>query len=199
MAENLKIGDKIPLFLVKDHKGYDVTDEDVVGCPLVIYFYPKDDTPGCTFEAEEFQKNINTFDEMQTLVIGVSPDSVKSHKKFHRNHKLEFSLLSDPKKTMFQAFGVIEEDKVVRSTFVLDALGLIKWIEKPVDVKGHVERVINAVKKHCSKDFVKYEDFKGDYAEFLKGSFELTEDEAEMKAKLMKKFGIKTSDLEDKK
>lgn len=200
MAEELKVDSSIPPFFLKDHEGFDVTDEDVIGCPLVIYFYPKDETPGCTEEACSYRDNMQKFDMLQTLVIGVSPDSVESHKKFVKKHKLEFSLLSDEKKDMARMFGVLnDKDEIIRSTFVVDSQGIVRWMEKPVDIKGHTERVLNAVEKFCKEDVIKFDDFEQDYADFLHGNLNMNEDEKKMEKEIMEEFGIKKSDLESRK
>ena len=198
MVKGLKVGDKIPRFHVKDHAGYSVREEDVIGTPLVIYFYPKDQTPTCTKEACSFQNSLPKFDQLQVLVLGVSPDSVGSHKKFIEKNNLQFSLLSDAKKDMCKKFGVLKGDKVIRSTFVVNARGVIQWIEKPVKVEGHVKRVLEAIKEHCSEDLVRYKGFEEDYADFLKGRLELTEDEEVLRKKIMKKYGIQERDLKGK-
>ena len=142
----MNVGDKIPDFSLKDYDEETVTREDLTGSRFVLYFYPKDDTPGCTKEACEFRDALDTFDELDTLVIGVSPDSIASHKKFVEKHKLDFSLLSDEKKEMAKAFGVLKEDgSIIRSTFLCDKDGTIMWIEKPVNVEDHVTRVMDAI------------------------------------------------------
>lgn len=200
MAEELKVGDTIPPFFLKDHEGYDVTDEDVVGSPMVIYFYPKDGTPGCTEEACSFRDNMEKFDLLQTLVIGVSPDSVESHKKFIKENKLEFSLLSDDKKDMARMYGGLnDKEELVRTTFVIDSQGVVKWMEKPVDVKGHTGRVLKALEEHCKEEVIKFDDFEQDYEDFLKGGEEMDMDEKKMEAEIMEEFGIKKSDIKDKK
>ncbi|NGX42707.1 MAG: putative peroxiredoxin bcp [Chlamydiae bacterium] len=198
MVEELIVGDTIPPFHVKDHEGYEVTDEDVVGTPLVLYFYPKDETPGCTEEACSFRDNMGKFDNLHALVLGVSPDSVESHKKFLEKHKLPFSLLSDEKKDMCKMFDVLQDDNVVRTTFVINPRGIIRWIEKSVDVKGHTERVIKAIEEHCQEPNLKYRNVEKDYADFLQGSLGVTEDEKALEKKIMKEFGIKEDDLQEK-
>ena len=151
----INIGDKIPRFHAKDERGDEYTSADLMGCPLVIYFYPKDETPGCTKEACSFRDNIAELKALSALVIGVSPDSVFSHRQFVSKHQLSFPLFSDENKEICHLFDVIRE-KVVdgikkkvfeRSTFVFDQFGRIAWIERPVNVDGHTERVIAAVKK----------------------------------------------------
>lgn len=145
MTYRLNIGDKMPSFRCKDEEGYEVTNDDVIGSPVVIYFYPKDDTPGCTIEACSFRDHIATLEDTDTLVIGVSPDTPESHQQFINKHELNFTLLADTNREMCKAFDVIRDGKLERTTFVMDPDGLISWIERPVKVEGHVERVLKAV------------------------------------------------------
>lgn len=146
MPYKLNVGDKMPSFRCKDEEGHYVSTDDVIGSPLVIYFYPKDDTPGCTAEACSFRDHIAKLEDTDTLVLGVSPDSVESHQHFAEKHDLNFTLLADVTKEMCRTFGVLkEDDKVERTTFVIDPDGLISWIERPVNVEGHTERVLNAL------------------------------------------------------
>lgn len=194
----IKVGDKIPPFLAKDHEGFDVTDEDVIGTPLVIYFYPKDGTPVCTDEACAFRDSMAKFDKKQALVLGVSPDSVDSHKSFLTKQKLEFSLLSDEKKDMFRSFGAMKGDEVVRATYVVNSEGEVKWMEKPVDIKGHVERVLKALEEHCSEEIVSFDDYDRDYEEFMGKSLGEAPDEEKIRADILKKFNLKESDLKKK-
>ena len=164
----LDIGDKIPPFKVKDHKGYTLTDEDLKGTPTVIFFYPKDNTPGCTKEACDFQSHLKKLSSMDVLLLGVSPDSIESHLKFIKDHNLNFTLLSDPERTMCHSFGTLKEGKLERSTFAIDVDGYVRWIEKPVHVEGHVERVIEAVQKHCPSSLKDAKALQEDYINSLK-------------------------------
>lgn len=195
--KEIQIGDKIPPFLAKDHEGFDVTDEDVIGTPLVIYFYPKDGTSICTDEACSFRDSMAVFDEKQALVIGISPDGVDSHKKFLTENKLEFSLLSDEKKDMFRSFGALKGDEIVRTTFVVNSEGEVKWMEKPVDVKGHVERVIKALEEHCSDEVVSFDDYDRDYEEFMGKALGDAPDEEQIRKDILKKFNLEESDLKE--
>jgi peroxiredoxin Q/BCP len=145
MDRKLKIGDHMPSFHCNDEEGQPVTNDDVIGSPLVIYFYPKDNTPGCTAEACSFRDRYEKFEETDTLILGVSPDPEHSHQQFIEQHELNFTLLSDPDLQMCHAFGVVKEGKVERSTFVINPDGIITWIEQPVQVEGHAERVLSAV------------------------------------------------------
>lgn len=145
----LKEGDKIPKFTVKDFQGESVSTDDLIGSPFILYFYPKNGTPGCTDQACQFRDEMDNFDDMDILVIGVSADNEESHKKFIEKEELNFPLLSDEKYDMAKAFGVFQEKdgvkSVVRSTFLCDDEGLILWVESPVNVEGHAERVLNAI------------------------------------------------------
>lgn len=199
MEGELKVNDMIPSFQAKDQEGYNVTEEDIIGTTTVIYFYPQDETPGCTKEACSFRDKMREFDALATLIIGVSPDTVESHKKFIKNNRLQHSLLSDERKEMCRLFGVLEGDKVIRSTFLIDSEGIIRWIEKPVNVEGHVDRIIAAVKEHCPTSVIKFDDFNKDYAEFLQGGFNLKETEKEIKQKIKTKFNLKDSNMGSKK
>lgn len=144
----LKVGDMIPSFSVKDFEGETVTNEDMIGSPFILYFYPKDDTPGCTTEACEFRDLMDGFDDLDVLVVGVSPDSPESHKKFIEKHELNFPLLCDEKMEMAKKFGVLKDGKaIVRSTFFCDEDGVILWIESPVSVEGHAERAISVIEE----------------------------------------------------
>lgn len=153
-AQLLQVGDRIPSFRLKDGEGEEFTEEDFIGAPLVLFFYPKDDTPGCTKEACSFRDNLSELDSLDVIVIGVSPDTPESHEKFIQKHNLNFTLFSDTTKGLCRTFGVLQEvekdgviiDKVERSTFLIDYDGTIQWIERPVNVEGHLERVISAVK-----------------------------------------------------
>lgn len=146
----INVGDFIPSFSALDQEEEVVVSDDLLGNPFVIYFYPKDDTPGCTAEACSFRDNMERLDEQGILVVGVSPDSVSSHKKFMHKHSLNFILIADDSQEVCKRFDVLREkevgDKKVvgveRTTFIVDATGIIRWIERPVNVEGHVERVL---------------------------------------------------------
>ncbi len=146
---NVSIGDKAPDFCLKDSDGNDVCLKDFKGKNIVIYFYPKDNTPGCTQEAKDFTLLKSKFDEKNTVVIGVSPDSPKTHTNFISKHGLDLILLSDPEHIVLNLYGVWQKKKmcgkecegVVRSTILIDTKGIIKEIWTNVKVKGHVEAV----------------------------------------------------------
>jgi len=195
MVQELKVGSKMPPFSLKDHQGYAVTDQDIIGSCIVLFFYPKDDTPGCTEQVCLLRDNMNQFDVRQVIIIGISPDSVGSHQKFIQKNTLKFTLLSDEKKEMARIYGVLnEKNKIIRATFIINSRGVIKWMEKPVTLKGHVERVLEAVDKHCKDEVIKIDDFKRDYADFLENKLEKDENRKKIEKELRKKFGIKRKD-----
>ena len=150
MIKKLKVGETIPAFKIKDFEGETVTHEDLIGSPFVLYFYPKDDTPGCTTEACEYRDAMSGFDDMDVLVIGISPDDPKTHKKFMEKFDLNFPLLCDENLEVAKKFGAVKEKgdgefSIERSTFLCDDEGVVLWIEQPVMVEGHVDRVMNAL------------------------------------------------------
>ncbi|EFB42270.1 hypothetical protein pah_c013o036 [Parachlamydia acanthamoebae str. Hall's coccus] len=155
MKYRVNVGDGLPQFKIKDQEGFEVTEEDLIGSPLVLYFYPKDDTPGCTKEACEFRDRMDDLDKLNTLVVGVSPDTAESHQKFISKHKLNFTLLCDDNLDLAQKFDTLREKvengqtiKIPeRATFVIDMDGIIRWIERPVNIEGHFDRVYQAVQK----------------------------------------------------
>ncbi len=151
MQAVLEVGDRIPAFQIKDFKGESVNREDLLGTPFVLYFYPKDDTPGCTKEACEFRDVVDSFNDVEINIIGVSPDRPESHQKFAAKHELNFPLLSDESKELAQLCGVVDASgKIVRTTFICDGDGVILWVEHPVNVSGHVQRVLAAIREVLS-------------------------------------------------
>ena len=154
MDYRINVGDAIPDFKAKDEEGFDLNAEDLFGTPVVIYFYPKDDTPGCTKEACSFRDKMHRLEKEDIVVLGVSPDSAASHQKFIEKHQLNFSLLTDESHEICRKFDVFREKEsngkkkmgVERTTFLIDRDGIVRWIERPVSVEGHVDRVIEALK-----------------------------------------------------
>lgn len=155
MKYKINVGDKMPAFRAIDDKGQEYTSLDLLGGPLVLYFYPKDETPGCTKEACSFRDNNELLTSWNAVVVGVSPDSVESHAQFKSRYLLNFSLFCDEHLEICRLFDVVRTKEVdgkkklsiERTTFVIDPFGYIAWIERPVQVDGHSERVIDAVKK----------------------------------------------------
>ncbi len=148
-----KHGDKAPEFTATTDGGETIKLKDLRGKRVVLYFYPKDDTPGCTQEACDFRDSITTFRRRGVVVLGVSPDSVKSHEKFKAKFDLPFPLLADEDHAIAEAYGVWQEKSmygrkymgIVRSTFVIDEKGKIAKVHEKVKVKGHVNQLLGAV------------------------------------------------------
>lgn len=146
----LKIGDKAPEFSAETDGGASVKLKDLRGKKVVLYFYPKDMTPGCTTEACDFRDNWAALGKKGAVVYGVSPDSVASHDKFKAKHELPFALVSDPDHALAEAYGVWREKSmygrkymgIVRSTFLIDEKGKIAEIWDKVKLKGHVADVL---------------------------------------------------------
>ena len=158
MSYKLNVGDHMPAFKAKDSTGHIFTSDDVLGGPVVIYFYPKDDTPGCTKEACSFRDHIDNLDEYDAILIGISPDGAQSHESFIEKHKLNFTILSDESLEVCRKFDVMRDSangkttpSVERTTFIIDARGIICWIERPVNIEGHVERVLKALHEIIGK------------------------------------------------
>jgi peroxiredoxin Q/BCP len=150
----LKAGDKAPDFSLPATGGGPISLEGLKGRKAVLYFYPKDDTSGCTLEAQQFQSLKPQFTAADTEIIGVSADSVKSHDKFRQKYGLDFALASDESKAMLEAYGVWVEKSmygrkymgVERTTLLIDRDGRIARIWPKVKVPGHAEEVLAAAK-----------------------------------------------------
>jgi peroxiredoxin Q/BCP len=142
-------GAKAPAFTLPDQDGNSVELDDYRGKWLVLYFYPKDDTSGCTTEACEFTDNLSKFDKLNAAVLGVSPDSVESHRKFIDKHGIKLTLLSDPDKKVLTRYGAYgpknmygkETMGVIRSTYLIDPEGKIAHVWPKVKAAGHAEKV----------------------------------------------------------
>lgn len=153
MSELLSEGDKAPAFKLPAGDGETVTLASLKGKKVVLYFYPKDDTSGCTKEAIAFSGLKKKFEAAGAVVIGVSPDSPASHVKFARKHDLKVMLLADEDKAMLEAYGVWAEKSmygrkymgVERTTYLIDNKGKIARVWKKVKVDGHAEEVLAAV------------------------------------------------------
>lgn len=147
----LKVGDKIPNFTSKDANGNDFDSQSIVGQkPLVIYFYPKDNTPGCTTQACSFRDQYEDFKDLGAEVIGISSDTVASHLKFSKQYKLPFILLSDFDKKIRKAFGVptgLFGLLPGRVTYVTDKNGVIKMIFDSMLATNHITKALQAIKK----------------------------------------------------
>ena len=152
MSATLKVGDQAPSFDLAQTGGASCSLQSLSGRKAVLYFYPKDDTSGCTKEAIDFNALLTSFAAADTAVIGVSPDPMASHDKFRSKYTLDVPLVSDESKAMLQAFGVWVEKSmygkrymgVERTTFLLDRAGRIARIWSKVKVPGHAEEVLRA-------------------------------------------------------
>ncbi len=148
----LDIGDSLPTFDLPTNGGGTLSDKDLKGKKAVIYFYPKDMTPGCTTEAQDFRDNLKAFEKADTMIIGVSKDSVKRHDNFVAKYDLPFQLVSDETGTLCEDFGVWVEKNmygrkymgIQRATFLIDTSGKIAQSWPKVKVKGHVDAVLEA-------------------------------------------------------
>ena len=147
----LKIGDKMPDFEVVDQDGNQVSSKDLIGKKTVVYFYPKDNTSGCTAEACSIRDNYESLVAKGYNVIGVSKDSAASHRKFREKYDLPFTLLSDISTQMLQAFGAWGEKKMyrktvmgtIRRTFIFDEEGVLTRIIEKVDTKNHAAEILD--------------------------------------------------------
>jgi len=152
---SLEIGDTAPDFSAIDHNGAMFNLREARGSWLVLYFYPKDDTPGCTTEACEFTEGIESFRDISAEVIGCSPDSPERHRKFIEKYGLKLRLLSDPEHKVMEAYGAWGEKKLygkkvvgtIRSTVIIDPEGRIAHRWKSVRAKGHAEKVRERLEK----------------------------------------------------
>ncbi|TXH35638.1 MAG: thioredoxin-dependent thiol peroxidase [Rhodospirillaceae bacterium] len=151
---SLSIGDKAPAFTMKTDGGGKISLSSLKGKNVILYFYPKDDTSGCTAEACGFRDDMPSFGKIDAVVIGVSRDSVESHDKFKKKYDLNFALASDETGKVTEDYGVWVEKSmygkkymgIERATFLIDGKGVIRGIWRKVKVNGHVEDVLKAVK-----------------------------------------------------
>jgi peroxiredoxin Q/BCP len=151
----LSIGDRAPDFTLSDQDGKDVVLSGLRGNPVVVYFYPKDNTPGCTTEACDFRDNMARITGTGATVLGISPDSAKSHQRFREKYDLPFPLLVDGDHAVAASYGAWGEKKMygkvheglIRSTFLIDSEGKIARAWYNVRAKGHVDRVLEALKE----------------------------------------------------
>jgi peroxiredoxin len=154
MAKTLAPGDPAPKFRLETDQG-PLSSSDLKGSPYVLYFYPKDDTSGCTKEAQAFSENKAKFKSLGVEILGVSKDSTESHEKFRKKYGLKIRLGSDPEKEMAEAYGVWIQKSLYgrsymgmdRATFLVDGKGIIRRIWRKVKVPGHAEAVLAAAKE----------------------------------------------------
>jgi len=149
----IETGKKAPLFTLKGTGG-DWSLKDALGQPVVLYFYPRDNTPGCTQEGESFSALFAGFRKAKAVICGISADSIESHETFKKKMRFPFELLSDPDNTVCKSYDVIREKNmygrkymgIERSTFLVDAKGVLRQEWRKVKVRGHAEAVLAAVK-----------------------------------------------------
>ena len=148
------VGDLLPDLAIQTNLG-EARLSHYLGHRLVLYFYPKDDTPGCTVEGNDFSRLHASFLKADTQILGVSRDSIKSHERFIAKHSLSFALASDPVESLCQAFHVMKEKSmygktvrgIERSTFLIDTQGVVRAVWRGVKVPGHAEEVLAAAQK----------------------------------------------------
>ena len=151
---HLSKGAEAPSFEAIDQDGKTIRLKDFVGKKVILYFYPKDDTPGCTAEACDLRDNYQRWINKGFEVIGISPDSEKSHKKFKEKYNLPFNLLADPDKKIIKAYGAWgtkkmygrSYDGVLRTTYVIDEEGIIEEVLSKVDTKNHTSQIMQELK-----------------------------------------------------
>ena len=150
----IEVGKKAPELSLLNQDGKKISLKDYLGKKVVLYFYPKDDTSGCTKEACNFRDEFPKFTKTKAVILGVSPDSIKSHKKFAEKYDLNFDLLADEEKKVVEKYEVWKEKSmygrkymgVERTTFIIDEKGKIKTIFNKVKVDGHNKEVLEALK-----------------------------------------------------
>lgn len=155
MADWIEPGSKAPAFTLPDDQGHKVKLSDLKGSPVVLYFYPRDDTPGCTKEACAFRDRYDELEQAGVRLLGVSGDSAESHTKFRTKHELPFPLLVDAEHKLSEKYGAWREKNmygkksmgIQRSTFLIDADGKVAKVWKRVRVDGHDDQVLEAVRE----------------------------------------------------
>ena len=149
----MKIGSKVKNFSAEMTGNKKFSLKEFTGKNIVLYFYPRDNTPGCTSESIDFRDNFKSFQKKNTLIFGISKDSLSSHEKFKEKFNFPFELLSDPEEKVCKVFDVIKEKNmygkkylgIERSTFLVDSKGKLKKEWRKVKIKGHVEEVLNSI------------------------------------------------------
>ncbi len=149
----LKAGDVAPEFELQSDSGDTVRLSDLRGKKVILYFYPKDDTPGCTTQACEFRDRMPDIEREGALILGISPDNVRSHQKFKSKYELPFTLLADPDHAVAESYGAWGEKKmygkvyegILRTTYLIDEQGKIEQVFEKVKPKGHSQQVLSAL------------------------------------------------------
>lgn len=154
----IEVGKKAPDFTLPNQDGEDITLSDFRGKNIVLYFYPKDMTPGCTTQACDFRDQYEVFKDLNTVILGISPDPIERHQKFIAKHDLPFPLLADTKQAVSEMYDVWKLKKmfgkeyygIERSTFIIDAEGIVQKAERKVRVKGHIDDTVAFIKENLS-------------------------------------------------
>jgi len=162
MSDWLEVGSKAPAFTLLDAEGKKVKLSDFKGSPVVLYFYPKDDTPGCTKEACAFRDRSAELKKLGAVVLGVSPDTPASHTKFRDKYSLNFPLLADESHEVAEKFGAWREKNmygkksmgIQRSTYLIDGQGKVAFVWKKVSVDGHDQQVLEALQELTASDYI---------------------------------------------
>ena len=152
----IEIGQMAPLFSLTSDEGAEISLSELKGKYVVLYFYPKDDTPGCTIEAQDFAKKSKEFKKLDCVILGVSRDDLASHCKFVAKYKLNFNLLVDENSDLCEQYGVLKEKSMFgkksigidRSTFLIDKMGKVQRIWRSVKVNGHVDEILAELVKN---------------------------------------------------
>lgn len=155
----IEVGKAAPDFTLQNQEGENISLSDFKGQNVVLYFYPKDMTPGCTTQACDFRDNYDAFKDLNTVIIGISPDPIERHQKFIDKHDLPFQLLADTEQEVAKQYDVWKLKKmfgkefygIERSTFILDKEGIIQKEYRKVRVKGHIEETLNFVKENLAE------------------------------------------------
>jgi peroxiredoxin Q/BCP len=153
MSEYIKIGEVAPDFVLSNKDGNEIKLSDYKGKKVVLYFYPKDDTPGCTTEACDFRDHVKNFSDKNVVILGVSKDSGMSHMNFATKYELPYELLSDTEGVVCELYGIWQLKKnygreymgIVRTTYVIDEKGLVEKVYQVSRVSGHVEQVLEEI------------------------------------------------------
>jgi len=151
----VEIGKRVPAFTLPATGDKSLSLKDFSGQNLVIYFYPKDSTSGCTRQGQDFRDQYKSYEKLNCQVLGVSRDSIRSHENFRAKHEFPFDLLSDSEETLCKLFDVIHEKSmygrkfmgIVRSTFLIDKKGVLRKEWRKVKIAGHIEEVLEALKE----------------------------------------------------
>lgn len=152
----LKVGDKAPDFTLTTDEGHPLSLHSLEGKNVILYFYPKDNTPGCTRQACDFRDSIAQFADNQTVILGISKDGVQKHQQFKEKYALPFTLLADEKGDVCEKYGIINKKSlfgktflgIQRSTFLIDKENVIRAIWRKVKVTGHIKQVLDELNKN---------------------------------------------------